>query len=90
MQILNTTIFFSGLNDELYEDHHVKEILSTVDLIIRAVRRLLNTTIYKSDNHVGRFLGEGSSFFSFLINLILLKFLGPVDFMVSLNNFAIL
>ena len=89
MQILKTTNIFSGLNDELYEDHHVKEILSTVDLIIRAVRRLLNTTLYKSDNHEGRFLGEGSSFFSFLINLILLKFLGPVDFLVSLNNFVI-
>ena len=75
---------FSGLNDELYEDHHVKEILSTVDLIIRAVRRLLNTAIYKSDNSEGRFLGEASSFFSFLINLILLKFLGPMDFAVGI------
>ena len=82
-------MFFSGLNDELYEDYHVKEILSTVDLIIRAVRRLLNSATYKSDNSVGRqlgFIGDISRFFSFLINLILLKFLGPVDYAVTLTG----
>ena len=68
---------FSGINDELIENHHRKEKLSTEDLIFRAVRSLLDTTTYKSDNSEGRQLGqvgggEISSFFSFISYLILL------------------
>ena len=70
---------FSGINDELIENHHRKEKLSTEDLIFRAVRSLLDTTTYKSDNSEGRqlgqvggMIGEISSFFSFISYLILL------------------
>jgi hypothetical protein len=69
----------SGINDELIENHHGKEKLSTEDVIFRAVRSLLDTTTYKSGNSEARQLDPGggmirdmSSFFSFISYLILL------------------
>ena len=67
--------FLTGVNDELIENHHVKEKLSTEELIFRAVRSLLDTAIdlNSEDRHLSPVAGgDISSFFSFISYLILL------------------